>query len=198
MHTHGHASLLRRSPAHDSRGQAMTEFVIWVFVLLAMISGILWFGKAYDLKLQCHLASRYLAWSHAQVAETEFEDDLIMQRVQIYYPMTDGNPEYTRLDPASTFDGDALNPGGPSGDGFDVFSLMNGMFGMASNTQGWQVGASYAPGGILDQTLPDGTHVRSQHFVSGGAWHKKQIRGDLIIMGVKTGLFLWSMAVLNS
>jgi len=180
-------------------GQAMTEFVIWAFVLLCMISGILWFGKAYDLKLQCHFASRYLAWSHAQQPETDFEDDLILQRVQVYYPMTENSPDFNQLDPAaSTFDPDSLNPGGPSGDGFNVFSLMNGMFNMASNTQGWQVTASYAPGGILDETLPDGTNVRSQHFVSGGAWHKKQISGDIIIMGVKTGLFIWSAAVLNS
>ena len=32
----------------DTRsGQAMAEFVIWVFVLLLMIEGILWFGKAH-------------------------------------------------------------------------------------------------------------------------------------------------------
>lgn len=187
---------LRPSRAPSGRGQAMTEFVIWVFVLLVMISGILWFGKSYDLKLQCLLASRYMAWQAAQMPETDMDPSTILARAQVYYPMTDASPAFNEIDPEDLFNSGALNPGGPSDSGLDVFSLMNGMFSVASNTHGWNVEATYAPGGILDDTLPDGTHVQSQHFVSGGAWHKKQIEGDIIIMGVKTGLFLWSMAVL--
>ena len=185
-----------RTQGDRKRGQAMTEFVIWVFVLLLMISGILWFGKSYDLKLQCLMASRYLAWQHAQIPETEMEPSVILQRAQIYYPMTDSSPAYNEINPDDLFEAGGLNGGGPSGGGLDVFMLMNGMFSVASNTHGWNVEATYAPGGILDDTIPDGTHVQSQHFVSGGAWHKKQIEGDIIIMGVKTGLFLWSMSVL--
>ncbi len=178
------------------RGQAMTEFVIWAFVLLAMISGILWFGKSYDLKLNCHMASRYMAWQHMQVPETEMNDSTILQRVQVYYPMTENSPEYNEINPEDMYNASTLNSGGPSAGGLDVFSLMGGMFSVADNTHGWNVGATYAPGGILDDTLPDGTHVQSQHFVAGGAWHKKQIDGDIIIMGVKTGLFMWSMSAL--
>jgi len=178
------------------KGQAMTEFVIWAFVLLLMISGILWFGKSYELKLQCHMASRYLAWSHAQIAETEDTSSAIMNRVSVYYPMSENAPERTEINPTDLFASGSLNPGGPSGGGFDVFTIMSGMFNVASNTNGWNVGATYAPGGILDDTIPDGTHVQSQHFVSGGAWHKKQIDGDIIIMGAKTGLFMWSMSAL--
>ena len=89
----------------------MTEFVIWVFVLLLMISGILWFGKSYDLKLNCLMASRYLAWQHAQIPETEMDPSVILQRAQIYYPMTDNSPSYNEIDipnPA-TFLGEAFS-----------------------------------------------------------------------------------------
>jgi len=174
----------------------MTEFVIWVFVLLLMISGVLWFGKSYDLKLQCLMASRYLSWQHMQIPETEMSPTDIIARTQVYYPMTDNNSTYNEINPDDLFSASSLNPGGPSSGGFDAFSLMNGMFNVANNTHGWNVEATYSPGGILDSTLPDGSHVQSQHFVSGGAWHKKQIEGDEIIMGVKTGLFVWSITAL--
>ena len=174
----------------------MTEFVIWVFVLLLMISGILWFGKSYDLKLNCHMAARYLAWSHAQIPETGDDTGEIQGRISVYYPMTDNAPEINEINPTDIFNASTLNTGGPVSGGFDVFSIMNGMFSVAGNTHGWNVGATYAPGGILDDTLGDGTHVQSQHFVGGGSWHKKQIEGDIIIMGAKTGLFMWSTAAL--
>ena len=182
----------------ERRGQAMTEFVIWVFVLLLMISGILWFGKAYDLKLRCLMASRYIAWSHAQMAETDLQESTILARAQAYYPMTDNNPTFQEVNPSDIFDASTVTSGSssPSSAGFDLMSLMGDMFNVASNTHGWNVGATYAPGGILDTTLPGGSHVQSQHFVSGGTWHKKQMSGDEIIVGVKQGLFLWSLAVL--
>ena len=183
----------------DQRGQAMAEFVIWVFVLLLLIEGIIWFGKAYDMKLQCHLASRYLAWQHAQVTETDFDDALIMDRAQVFYPITDGDPEYLELDSGSIWDPGAATGGAdaPTGGGFDMMSLMNGMFSAASNTKGWEVEATYNPNGILNDTLPDGTTVRSRHYVSGGTWHKKQINGDIMIMAVKGGLFAWSVYALS-
>jgi len=137
-----------------------------------------------------------MAWQHMQVPETEMNDSTILQRVQVYYPMTENSPEYNEINPEDMYNASTLNSGGPSAGGLDVFSLMGGMFSVADNTHGWNVGATYAPGGILDDTLPDGTHVQSQHFVAGGAWHKKQIDGDIIIMGVKTGLFMWSMSAL--
>lgn len=185
--------MLSRSPLRRaSRGQAMTEFVIWVFVLLLMIEGIIWFGKSYELKLQCHLASRYLAWAHANTAETDLGESVILERAQYYYPFTDGEPTFEELEADQVFDPNEMNEGGPAEGDLDVMSMINGMFSMASNTKGWEVGASYAPEGILAETLPDGTHVRSRHYVSGGAWHKKQISGDNLIMVVKTGLFAWS------
>jgi len=174
----------------------MSEFVIWVFVLLLMISGILWFGKAYDLKIQCHMAARYLAWAHAQQPETDMPTDVIMDRVQVYYPMTENQPEYIPLDQTATFSASTLNSGGPAELGFDLFSLMNGMFATNADFQGWEVAATYNPGGILDSTLPGGSHVRSQHAVVGGAWHKKQLQGDTTIMNVKWGLYLWSLDAL--
>lgn len=184
--------ILRPPLRRPARGQAMTEFVIWVFVLLLMIEGIIWFGKSYELKLQCHLASRYMAWAHANNAETDLSPDVIQERSQFYYPFTDHEPSYEELEAAEVFNANDLNEGGPAEGSLDVMAMLNGMFSMASNTKGWEVGASYAPEGILDETIPDGTHVRSRHFVSGGAWHKKQISGDNLIMVVKTGLFAWS------
>ena len=73
--------------AQAQRGQAMAEFVIWVFVLLLMIEGIRMFGKAYELKLTCHMAARYMATAAASVAETDLEDSTIQSRAQVYYPM---------------------------------------------------------------------------------------------------------------
>jgi hypothetical protein len=182
-----------------ARGQAFTEMVIWLFVLLLMISGIIWFGKATNLKLHCHAAARYTAWAHAVSHETELEDDAIMSRAQAYFPLQDEfDGQWTRLDPSTASSSDAdTDTSGPSGNGLDIFSILNGLFGQVSNTHGWMVQASYAPGGILDSTLPDGTAVRSQHFVSGGPWDKKQTRGDLIITATKTALMAWSVAVLN-
>lgn len=185
-----------RQAASGERGQAVTEFVIWVFVLLLMISGILWFGKSYDLKLNCLMASRYLAWQHAQIAETDLTTSDILGRAQAYYPMTDASPQFSRIDPSEVFEASSLNPGGPTEAGFDVFSLMNGMFTLSDTTSGWHAEANYNPNGILDNTLPEGSTIRSQHFVAGGSWHKKQIGGDGIIWDVKTGLFLWSWSVL--
>ncbi len=189
---------IRQSRAPQQRGQAFTEFAIWVFVLLCMISGIIWFGKAYDLKLNCHMASRYLAWSHAQIPETEMDPLVLLSRVQTYYPMLENNPQYIELtqNSLSGYSISEYNPGGPSSDGLDVFQLVNGVFDEVSSINGWMVTASYAPGGILDDTLPGGTAVRSQHFVGGGTWHKKQIEGDELIRGVKLGLYAWSMTVL--
>lgn len=180
------------------RGQAMTEFVIWVFVLLLMISGILWFGRAYNLKLYCLSAARYLSWAEMQTSETELDTDTILARAQLYYPMTeDYDAQFNNLEPDSLYNADDMSSSGPGGDGMTVFSILGGMMGVASNTKGWEVTANYNPGGILDSTLPGGTQVRSQHFVSGGAWHKKAMEGDLIIMAVKGSLFLWSTTVLN-
>jgi len=191
--------LRRRKEAlrpRSQRGQAVTEFVIWVFVLLLMISGILWFGKSYDIKLNCLMASRYLAWQHAQVAETGLTTAQILERAQAYYPMTGANPQFTRIDPVEAFSASTLNPSGPSDAGFDLFETMNGMFSMGDTTSGWHAEANYNPDGILDNTLPEGSIIRSQHFVAGGTWHKKQIEGDEIIMSVKAGLLAWSWAVL--
>jgi hypothetical protein len=173
----------------------MTEFVIWIFVLLLMISGILWFGKSYNIKLNCLMASRYLAWQHAQAAETGLNTAEILARAQAYYPMTDTNPQFTRIDPNS-FPVGTLNPNGPVDGGFDLFDAMGGMFNMADTTSGWHAEANYNPDGILDTTLPDGSTIRSQHFVAGGTWHKKQIDGDELIKDVKQGLMAWSWAVL--
>ncbi len=179
-------------------GQAMAEFVIWVFVLLLMIEGILWFGKAFELKINCHMAARYMAWSSANVAETGMEDSVIQARVQVYYPMTGNNPTFDELapmDPAS--DPSAANENFPSSGPLNFFSLLSPLMSFASQTRGFEVGATYAPNSILDETLPGGTHVRSRHFVSGGSWHKKQTYGDLQIMAVKTGLFAWSSYALS-
>ncbi len=189
---------LRTSPPSPPRGQAMTEFVIWAFVLLLMISGILWFGRAYNLKLYCLSAARYIAWSEMQEAETDRNIDTILARASVYYPMEDEyGAEFTDLEPDSLYSADSMSSSGPAGDGMTVFSVLGGMMGVASNTKGWSVSANYNPGGILDSTLPGGTAVHSQHFVSGGAWHKKQMEGDLVIMAVKGSLFLWSTTVLN-
>jgi len=189
---------MKRLQSHESRrGQAFTEMVIWLFVLLLMISGIIWFGKATNLKLHCHAAARYTAWAHAVSHDTELEDDQILARSQAYFPLQDEfNGQWTQLDPASDSVPDS-DTSGPSDGALDVFSILNGLFGQVSNTHGWMVQASYAPGGILDSTLPDGTNVRSQHFVSGGPWDKKQTRGDLIITTTKLALMTWSAAVLN-
>ena len=184
----------------DTRsGQAMAEFVIWVFVLLLMIEGILWFGKAHELKLQCHMAARYMATAAASVAETDLEDSTIQSRAQAYYPMTEYNPTYVELDPMEP----AESPSGasetiPSSGPLNVASFLSGMLSFASQTRGFEVGATYAPNGILNSTLPGGTHVRSRHYVSGGTWHKKQISGDFIILGVKYALFAWSGFALAS
>lgn len=67
---------------------------------------------------------------------------------------------------------------------------------VSTNVVGWQVRARYNPGGILDSTLPAGSFVRSEHYMSGGTWHKKQVRGDDAIMMVKSGLTAWSYAAL--
>ncbi|GEM_PF-1543434 len=191
----------QRAVREAQEGQAMAEFVIWVFVMLLMISGILWFGKAYDLKLNCLMASRYMSWAMAQSAETDLEQSQIEGRATVYYPMTDNDMQIMNLDAGSIFPGvDSTTPGaGP----FNAGSLMQGMFGMASNTTGYEVSAKYAPNGILDDTLPDGTSVRSRHYVSGGTWHKKHLGdtvpggGDTIIMMVKGGLFGWSSWALS-
>ena len=191
----------RRRPRETRSGQAMAEFVIWVFVMLLMISGILWFGKAYDLKLNCLMASRYMSWAHAQQAETDLSTQTIEARAMAYYPMTDNSPSYNALDAGSIFTG--VDTSTPGSGGLNVGSLMNGMFSMASNTTGYEVTAKYAPNGILDDTLPNGTSVRSQHYVSGGAWHKKHLGevvpggGDSIIGVVKLGLFTWSGVALS-
>ncbi|MBJ94298.1 MAG: hypothetical protein CMP23_07430 [Rickettsiales bacterium] len=181
----------------SQHGQAMTEFVIWVFVLLLMISGILWFGKAYDLKLQCHLASRYMSWSYAQRPETDLTEATIQARVEAYYPMVENAPEYFSIDRSM---GDAMDTSsiiGSSSGGAGVMSAMGDMLGSVStNVVGWQVRARYNPGGILDSTLPAGSFVRSEHYMAGGTWHKKQARGDDAIMMVKSGLTAWSYAVL--
>ena len=192
----------RRSRLQEAqRGQAMAEFVIWVFVMLLMISGILWFGKAYDLKMNCHMASRYMSWAHAQQAETDLDTATIEARANTYYPMTNNNSAFQQLDAGSIFTGvDTTTPGAG---GLNVGTLMNGMFSMASNTTGYEVTAKYAPNGILDDTLPNGTQVRSRHYVSGGAWHKKHLGevvplgGDTLIGMVKGGLFAWSSWALS-
>lgn len=190
--------MLRLHRTEARRGQAMTEFVIWVFVLLGMIEGIFMFGRATNLKLHCYAAARYTAWAHAVSYETDLDDSAILARAKAYYPIEDEyGAQWQQLDPASGYDAGEANPGGPSGSGLDLFGAMNGLFGMVSNTKGWHVSASYNPGGILDSTLPDGLTVRSEYFVSGGPWDKKQTRGDLTIMTVKGMLMAWSFAVLN-
>jgi len=187
-----------RRHADKQRGQAMTEFVIWIFVLLLMISGILWFGKAYDLKLQCHMASRYMSWSYAQRPETDIAESVIQARVQVYYPLVENAPEYLPVDRSSgeAFDANALVSGGAGG-GTGVMSALSGLLdNVSTNVVGWQVRARYNPGGILDSTLPAGSFVRSEHYMAGGTWHKKQVRGDDAIMMVKSGLTAWSYAAL--
>jgi Flp pilus assembly protein TadG len=190
-------ALVASNQSREKRGQAMTEFVIWVFVLLLMISGILWFGNAYDLKLQCHLASRYMSWSYAQRPETEMDETVIQARVQAYYPMVENAPEYLPVDRTT---GDAFNANslvGGGGGGAGVMTALSTVLNTVStNVIGWQVRARYNPGGILDSTLPAGSFVRSEHYMTGGTWHKKQVRGDDAIMTVKDGLTAWSYAVL--
>ena len=103
----------------------MTEFVIWVFVLLLMISGILFFGKSYELKMKAHMASRYIAWQHAQSAETDMQTPEILERATKYYPLSDGNPTFDDVSPVGLFSPGVLNEGGPTASGFDLFSSMD-------------------------------------------------------------------------
>ena len=182
--------------SRDQRGQAMTEFVIWVFVLLLMISGILFFGKSYELKLKAHMASRYIAWQHAQTAETDMQTPEILERATKYYPLSDGNPTFEDVSPVGIFSPGVLNEGGPMASGFDLFSSMDSMFNTSTNDAGWEATTVYNPDGILDQTLPGGATIRSRHFVSGGSWHKRQIEGDEVIFVAKTGLMAWSFGAL--
>ncbi len=187
---------LQRRRGQAESGQAMSEFVIWVFVLLLMISGILWFGKSYDLKLQCHMASRYMSWSYAQIPETELSEATILARAATYYPMIENAPQFIQLSRSDVFEADSLLAGGGDGGLGVISALSNLISSVETNVTGWQVQASYNPGGILDTTLPGGSAVRSQHFVAGGTWHKKQTRGDDAIMMVKGALTAWSYAVL--
>ncbi len=87
----------------------------------------------------------------------------------------------------------AAPPGGGTGVTQALGDILDNV---STNVVGWQVRARYNPGGILDSTLPLGSFVRSEHYASGGTWHKKQVRGDDAIMTVKSGLTAWSYAVL--
>lgn len=190
-----------RSLRYDRRrGQAMTEFVIWVFVLLVMIAGIIWFGRATNLKIQCHYAARYSAWANAVSYETRLDESQIQARAQQYYPLQDNyEGSWTQMDPQSGFDTGSLSGSGGSGaGGMDFMGLVNGLFNFASNSKGYMVQANYNPGGLMNNVLPDGTHVRSLYVVSGGPWDKRQTRGDLMIMAAKGALMAWSTAALAS
>lgn len=192
------------SPTPGRDGQAMTEFIIWAFVLLLLLQGTIWFGKTFETKLQSHMAARYLAWANAATHDTDLDSGEIMARAQAYYPLSDRNPFYNDSS-SSVWSGSGiaeagLEPeggGGPTDGGLDIFGAVDSMMSVASNSHGFVVGGTYAPGGILDQTIPDGSRTFSGSYVSGGTWHKKQINGDVVISGVKAALFLWSSYALS-
>ena len=165
-------NLVRRP---GQQGQAVTEFVIWMFTLMLMMSGIMHFGRAYFLQQQCVLSSRYMAYKSARFSENQLSYAQVETRGKYFYsfPGTE--------DGGVTMSHEAPSAGGLGG----VGGMILGSMSLVSDTVRWQTNAHYTdgplPNGFLGVTLQPTLHGMSS--APGGTWNNRNLPtgGDTII-----------------
>lgn len=187
---------LVRPPAGKTRGQAFTEFIVWVFVLVQMIAGIMHFGRIYYIKGASLMASRYVAWKASRSADNGLSFEQVRQRVASASGARNlwdlgvgqygfgGNIEQSQMGAQTN---GHLNTGGSGGIGQVLGSALSGL---DSSTTCVTTTMNNISGG-LSYISPT---VTERHCVATGTWNSKQIYGDAIIWSAGIGLAAWAGA----
>lgn len=168
----------------DQRGQAITEFAMFLPIYLLLIFGLIFFAKAYFIQQQTISAARYAAW---QKGDFGTADDEITEKVKQYFFRTldDSRVTVEPVTSAETYNSmmqHGQNQSGTTGGDTTGYmgSLMDGLMGVMdklSNTRGYHVTYDLPVLPYLKGFLGDQTKIGATCHVDKNSWTYKDIGG---------------------
>ncbi len=161
----------------DQRGQAITEFAIFLPIYLLLIFGLIFFAKAYFVQQQTISAARYAAW---QKGDFNTADDEITENVKkLFFRTLDASRVTVEpVTSAQTYDSmmqEGQNKSGETGGDTTGYmgSLMNALMGVMdtlSNTRGYHVVYDMPVLPYLKGFLGDKTRIGATCHVDKNTW----------------------------
>ncbi len=166
----------------DQRGQAITEFAIFLPIYLLLIFGLIFFAKAYFIQQQTISAARYAAW---QKGDFNTADDEITNNIKKFFFRTLDDSRVT-VEPVSasqTYNSQIQHGQSQSGEtGGDTTgymgSLMNGLMGVMdslSSTRGYHVAYDLPVLPYLAGFLGNATKIGATCHVDKNCWTYKDV-----------------------
>ena len=159
----------------DQRGQAITEFAIFLPIYLLLIFGLIFFAKAYYIQQQTISAARYAAW---QKGDFNTDDNELTEQVKKYF-FRRLNADRVEVKPetsSQTYDS-MMNEGrgkaGESGGGGLMETAMSALMGVMdtlSNTRGYHVSYDLEVLPFLKPILGDRTKIGAVCHVDKNTW----------------------------
>lgn len=190
----------------DQRGQATVEFAVTLPIMLLLIMGVIYFGKAFYKEQQVQLAARYICWKAGR-HDGNHALGPAQQQAMVTYDLQGAsiqgqasNDTLENLAGQFGFNGNIWNlQGNPSSvPSFITSYLLNpAAIGAALATGIAPVDTHYTvnisqPMGTQLLPIMQGYNIDRTHKVDIGHWDYAEINGDVLILGYELYLDAWA------
>ncbi|PJB81116.1 MAG: hypothetical protein CO090_03560 [Acidobacteria bacterium CG_4_9_14_3_um_filter_49_7] len=168
----------------EEKGQALTEFAMFLPIYLLLAFGLIFFAKAYFVQQQVVSASRFAAWEKGYRKST---DEELKTKVKNYFfgRLDKEKVQVTEVSSAQAMDmyNTGTSRSGSSGDSEGMVSGLMGFMDTLSSSKGYVVSYSLTVNHYLKSTLGDKTNIASACVVDTNAWSYKEL-GDKGFWGI--------------
>ena len=168
----------------NEKGQALTEFAIFLPIYLLLAFGLIFFAKAYFVQQQVVSASRFAAWEKGYRNTT---DEELKTKVKNYFfgRLDKEKVQVTEVSSAQAMKmyNTGTSRSGSSGDSGGMVSGLMGLMDTLSSSKGYAVSYSLPVNHYLKSTLGGKTTIASSCVVDANAWSYKEL-GDKSFWGV--------------
>jgi hypothetical protein len=168
----------------DEKGQAITEFAMFLPIYLLLAFGLIFFAKAYFVQQQVVSASRFAAWEKGYRKST---DEELKTKVKKYFfgRLDKEKVQVTEISSAQAMSlyTDGMGLAEESDDSEGLGSTLMDLMDTLSSTKGYAVSYSLTVSPYLKKTLGDKTNIASACVVDTNAWSYKEL-GDKSFWGV--------------
>ena len=160
----------------NEKGQAITEFAIFLPIYLLLAFGLIFFAKAYFVQQQVVSASRFAAWEKGYRKST---DEELKKKVKNYFFGRLDREKVNVQEISSAQAMDMFNTGSSrSGSGGDSGGMVTGLMGFMdtiSSSKGYAVSYSLPVNHYLKGFLGDKTTIASSCVVDTNAWSYREL-----------------------
>jgi len=143
----------------SEKGQAVTEFAIFLPMYLLLIFGMVFFAKGYFAKQQTVSAARFMAFNEGSDVESK-------TKKYFFRELKKDNVSFSSTTNTSDFE-NKMDEGGASG---DIMNALMGALGSISGTKGYRVNYSFDVPSGLQAFLGEKANPKSKCYVDHNCW----------------------------